>query len=115
MTRAELCIAACEGLSDADLKLIVAAGGLRHVVDTGKEVEKVMSFAEAVTRLPHALAQAKGDVFKLRPLLIHLLAAMEQLAAAPARPSARPSSLRPAPRTRGLAGPAPTRRSPGSS
>jgi hypothetical protein len=79
MTRAELCMAACECLSDDEVRELVASGGLRHLKDIHDTVGKIVTLTEAMRGIPKTIADMKGNLAKARPFLIAMLAEIEEL------------------------------------
>lgn len=79
MTRAEICLAACEGLTDDEVKAIVANGGLAQLRDTALRAGKIQTLAEKLMELPSMVNEAKGNLMKARPILLQILTEMEDL------------------------------------
>lgn len=79
MTRAEICLAACEGLTDDEVKAIVANGGLAQLRDTALRAGKIQTLAEKLMDLPSMVNEAKGNLMKARPILLQILTEMEEL------------------------------------
>ena len=79
LSRAEICAAVCEGLSDAELRLIAENGGLRRLADMADLSTRMASIVELWQTMPPILEKQKATVIALRPKLIEMLALMEEL------------------------------------
>jgi hypothetical protein len=81
MTRAEMCIAACEGLTDDQVKALVSAGGLIHLLEQYERVDgvKIAAVMKSIQEFPALLAGVRGNVGQMRSLLIATLAEIDGL------------------------------------
>jgi hypothetical protein len=78
-TRADLCMAACEGLTDAEVRTLISNGGLHFVLECGRKTRALLDLSEAMLLLPKRIAEAQGNMAKARSMLISMLAEIEKL------------------------------------
>jgi hypothetical protein len=79
VTRDDLCRSACDGLSDIELRVVAGGGGFKHVLDGLEQFKRLKHLTDLCQELPAQLASVKGDLVKLRPTLIQMLAEIEEL------------------------------------
>lgn len=81
MTRADICMAACEGLTDAQVKTLVSAGGLIHLLERREREEgvEVAAILHTLANFPAEVAAARGNIAEVRVKLVALLAQIDAL------------------------------------
>lgn len=75
MTRTEICLTACAGLTDEEIEAVVANGGFARIRETVLVAGKIQSLGERLS----ILNETKSNLMKARPLLLEILTEMENL------------------------------------